>query len=217
MACILGQTYDAVIIVGPSHRAAFHGISIYDEGGYETPLGVVSVDKTLAGRIRAATTCVVASPLYHDAEHAIEIQLPFLQSVLKDVRFVPVMMGQQDPRDMPGSCKIESLRRPRTGRFSLLPVPICLITTPTVKLLKWIECCWHMLREMILRGLLRALACQDGEACGGGPMAVAMMAAARMGSDRAVVLKYLNSGDVTGDKSGVVGYAAAVCFRHKEQ
>jgi len=59
---------------------------------------------------------------------------------------------------------------------------------------------------------MRDLEAGTGEACGGGPAAVAMMAAKQSGADKATVLKYANSGDVTGDRSGVVGYAAAVFY-----
>jgi hypothetical protein len=61
-------------------------------------------------------------------------------------------------------------------------------------------------------GLLEDLARHNCEACGGGPAAVAMMAARALGADRAELLKYANSGDVTGDRREVVGYASAVFF-----
>jgi AmmeMemoRadiSam system protein A len=69
------------------------------------------------------------------------------------------------------------------------------------------------LEAMDVDGLFRDLEDGSSEACGGGPMAVVMMAAGKLGADRARLLKYANSGDVTGDRSGVVGYAAAVFFR----
>jgi len=62
-------------------------------------------------------------------------------------------------------------------------------------------------------GLMRDLDSGIGEACGGGPAAVTMMVAKQLGADEATVLKYANSGDVTGDRSGVVGYAAAVFYK----
>ena len=68
------------------------------------------------------------------------------------------------------------------------------------------------LRKMDECGLIRDLSSGTGEACGGGPAAVTMMVARQLGADKAAVLKYANSGDVTGDRSGVVGYAAAVFY-----
>jgi hypothetical protein len=71
------------------------------------------------------------------------------------------------------------------------------------------------LRNMDEQGLIKDLRSGSGEACGGGPAAVAMIVSKRLGADMSNVLKYANSGDVTGDRSGVVGYAAAVFFKGK--
>jgi hypothetical protein len=62
-------------------------------------------------------------------------------------------------------------------------------------------------------GLLQSLESEVSEACGGGPMAVTMLAAQKMGATKSRLLKYANSGDVTGDKNSVVGYAAAVYYK----
>ena len=79
---ICGNNYDAVIVVGPSHRVAFSGVSIFSSGGYETPLGIVPVDKELAIQIKKNSKLVSDIPAAHLQEHSIEIQLPFLQYAL---------------------------------------------------------------------------------------------------------------------------------------
>ena len=93
---VCGNSYDAVIVIGPSHRAAFHGVSIFSKGGYETPLGIVPVAEELAKQIKKNSNLVSDIPAAHLQEHSIEIQLPFLQYVLGSFSFVPLVMGDQD-------------------------------------------------------------------------------------------------------------------------
>ena len=79
---IRGKKYDAVIVVGPSHRVAFHGVSIFSQGAYETPLGIVPVAEDLAEEIKSLSNIIVDIPAAHFQEHSLEIQLPFLQVAL---------------------------------------------------------------------------------------------------------------------------------------
>ena len=95
---IEGRRYDAVVVIGPSHRVLFRGASVWPSGGYETPLGVVPIDSELAGAILGADPVLNSDRKPHAAEHSVEIQLPFLQVVLGTFAFVPVVMGTQDYR-----------------------------------------------------------------------------------------------------------------------
>ena len=91
-----GRRYDAVVVIGPSHRVLFHGASVWPWGGYETPLGVVPIDSELAEAILGADPVLNSDRKPHAAEHSVEIQLPFLQVVLGTFAFVPIVMGSQD-------------------------------------------------------------------------------------------------------------------------
>ena len=92
---VRGKKYDAVIVVGPSHRVAFHGVSIFSTGGYETPLGIVPVAEELAEKIKILSKIVADIPEAHLQEHSVEIQLPFLQVALGDFSFISLVMGDQ--------------------------------------------------------------------------------------------------------------------------
>ena len=92
---IRGKKYDAVTVVGPSHRVAFYGVSIFSTGGYETPLGIVPVAEELAEKIKILSKTVVDIPEVHLQEHSVEIQLPFLQVALGNFSFIPLVMGDQ--------------------------------------------------------------------------------------------------------------------------
>ena len=209
---IYGIKYEAVIIIGPSHRVAFRGVSIYSRGGYETPLGVVPVDEILAQEMKNSSEIINDVPAAHLQEHSLEIQLPFLQVTLGNFPFVPLVMGDQDEN----TCrKLAAVIHKAVKRRKILIVASSDLShfhnyNSAKKLDKIIL---RHLKENDAAGLMETLAGGIAEACGGGPMAVAMMVARMLGADKSRLLKYANSGDVTGDKSSVVGYAAAVCYR----
>ena len=208
-----GKTFDSVIVVGPSHRTFFHGVSIYDRGGYETPLGVIPVDVSLAKDIMAQSKMIIPMPAAHSQEHSLEIQLPFLQVALGQFCFVPLVMAEQDHK----SCeKLADSIFQALGNRKILMVGSSDLShfhsyEKAVKLdsvvLKHIE-------KMDEKSLSEDLEKNVCEACGGGPTVVTMMVSKKIGADRAKLLKYANSGDVTGDRRSVVGYASAVFYNN---
>jgi MEMO1 family protein len=209
---VIGKKYDAVIVIGPSHRVAFHGVSIFSEGGYETPLGIVPVNQSLARAIEKFSSTVETIPSAHNHEHSLEIQLPFLQVALGDFSFVPLMMGDQDAR----TCfdLAEGLYQATEGRKILIVGSSDLshfhdYSTAS----KMDSIVLEHMQNQDASGLLQSLEDERCEACGGGPMAVTMSVAEKLGALKPRVLKYANSGDVTGDRNSVVGYAAAAYFR----
>ncbi len=207
-----GQTYDVVFVVGPSHRSYFRGISLYGEGGYETPLGVVGIDQAVSQRLLEEDPRISHRPDVHLAEHSVEIQLPFLQVALGEFLFVPLIMGEQDDK----TCRIlaDAIVSVSRGKNILIVGSSDLSHYHRYEqAVKMDERILEALRSLDERGLMNVLDSGSGEACGGGPAAVTMMVAKTLGAGRAAVLKYANSGDVTGDKSGVVGYAAAVFYK----
>ncbi len=209
---ICGNQYDAVVVIGPSHRYAFHGVSIYSGGGYETPLGIVPIDDVLALEIKALSKIVQDIPEAHKQEHSVEIQLPFLQVALGYFHFVPLVMGDQSV----DTCRelAEAIYQAANGKKILVVGSSDLSHFHSYnEATKLDAIAIQHLKDADAEGLLRSLANEDTEACGGGPIAVAMMTAQKMNANRTKFLKYANSGDVTGDKSSVVGYAAAVYYK----
>ncbi len=206
---ICGGNYDAVIVIGPSHRIAFPGISIFSSGGYETPLGIVPVDEELARQIKKNSKLVSDIPGAHLQEHSLEIQLPFLQYVLGNFSFVPLVMGDQTA----DSCEelARAIYASAQGRKILIVGSSDLSHFHNYNEASRLDSvALGHLKDRDAAGLLSSLKNGTTEACGGGPMAVAMLVASMLGSNSSQVLKYANSGDVTGDKSSVVGYAAAI-------
>ena len=89
---VRGMAFHSVVILSPSHQYGFNGASIYSAGSYETPLGNVAVDTDLAERISQRTGFEYV-PKAHAYEHAVEVQLPFIQTVLPQAKIVPIVMG----------------------------------------------------------------------------------------------------------------------------
>ena len=209
---IRGKKYDAVIVVGPSHRVAFHGVSIFSKGGYETPLGIVPVAEELAEKIKILSKTVVEIPEAHFQEHSVEIQLPFLQIALGDFSFIPLVMGDQNAK----TCRelAEAIYKASLGKKILIVGSSDLSHFYNYNVAKKMDAVvLRYLQDGDAVGLLANLENGAAEACGGGPMVVVMLVAHMLNANKAHLLKYANSGDVTGDNSSVVGYAAAVYCR----
>jgi MEMO1 family protein len=207
-----GISFDGVIVIGPSHRSFFRGVSTYPPGGYETPLGVVPVDETLARDLIGSGPVVSVMPEVHTQEHSVEIQLPFLQAALGGFSFVPLIMGDQSPKACEelagtivravGTKRVLIVGSSDLSHFHAYEEAVILDRRALDRLVR-----------MDAVGFLRSLADGSSEACGGGPAAVTVMAARELHADSAKLLQYANSGDVTGDRSSVVGYASFAFFR----
>lgn len=206
---IRGSKYEVVIVIGPSHRVAFHGVSAFSNGGYETPLGVVPVAEEFAQKIKNVSKVIADIPEAHRQEHSVEIQIPFLQVALGEFSFVPLVMGNQDAVTCQELAK--AIYEAAHDKNILIVGSSDLSHFYNYNTAKKMDSvALGYLKNGDAMGLLRAM--EDGtvEACGGGPMAVTILVAQMMKADKAHLLKYANSGDVTGDKSSVVGYASAI-------
>ncbi|MEW6686240.1 MAG: AmmeMemoRadiSam system protein B [Candidatus Edwardsbacteria bacterium] len=210
---IEGKSFQTVVIIGPSHRAYFRGFAIYDRGFWRTPLGLVEIDSMLAKEIIAQNPKEIqALPQVHRDEHSLEIQLPFLQVVLDNFKIVPIMMNEQDL----ASCRLLASALVK----SLAEKNILLLASsdlshyhPYNQALKLDQVVIEAIQKFDPEGLSESLQKGLCEACGGGPIVTVMLTAKGLGAEKAKILKYANSGDVTGDKSGVVGYLAAGIYR----
>lgn len=202
------RAYDVAVLVGPSHFVGFEGVSVYSSGAFETPFGPVAIDADAARAIAAATPVVVEHRAAHAREHSLEMQLPFLTRLAPGLPIVPLVVGHQT-REVAfalGDALASALR----GRKALLVASSDLshyedARTAAAMDAVVIDCVARFDDE----GLQRALDARPDHACGGGPMVAVMRAARLAGARDGVVLNYADSGDVSGDKSAVVGYLAA--------
>jgi MEMO1 family protein len=210
---VQGMKFDAVVVAAPSHRALFQGASIYDRGGYETPLGLIPVDKDLCREIMEGNDALRSIPQGHSQEHSLEVQLPFLQEALGEFHLVPIVVGDQS---FPTCQKIgRAIARGVKGRKILLVASTDLSHFhPYDHAVQIDRILLEDIRAFDPQKLAKDIDEGKGEACGGGPVVAVMVASRELGANRSKVLNYRNSGDVTGDRSSVVGYAAAVFYQH---
>ncbi|HOV85449.1 MAG TPA: AmmeMemoRadiSam system protein B [Syntrophobacteraceae bacterium] len=208
---LTGHPFDRVLIVAPSHRAHFPGASLSRVGGYRTPLGVVPLDDELTELLGAHSSLVGYFPNADSQEHSLEIQLPFLQVMLKDFRLTPVLMGEQSPDFcrkladvLADACRDKNVLLVASTDLSHYH------SQGTARRLDQVVL--DRVGALDPEGLSEDLEQGRCEACGGGPMVTVMLAAKKLGAVNARVLQYATSGDVSGDTRQVVGYLSAAIF-----
>jgi MEMO1 family protein len=218
-AALRARRYSRVVVIAPSHYAAFGFSSVYDGDAYATPLGAVPIDKDFALQLTKMNGAIQLSGKGHEStaaggEHAIEVELPWLQRMLGHFELVPIVMGDQ---------RYESSRALGVALAKLITKSDNGETLGDTLILASSDLShYHSCAdaEAMDHNTLRALEAWDyfsmarnfgehvWEACGGGPVVAAMIAAERMGANQAVALDYATSGDTSGDRSRVVGYSA---------
>ena len=212
-----GPAFDTVAVLSPVHQAYLGRFAVTRAGYYETPLGLVEVDAEL---VEALGKEVTLNRVGFDGEHSLEIQLPFLQQVLGTFTLLPVMLGESLTSDR----GLAACRELSAALAKLLRDRKALIVASTdlAHLYNYNDVVRHdrVMVELVERfdveGLARALIEGRCHACGGAPVVAALLAAQALGSNRAKVLHYTNSGDVTGNRrpgSYTVGYMAAAVYQ----
>ncbi len=204
--------FDRVLILAPSHHASFQAASIYNLGGYRTPLGIVPLDRELIEDLYKHVDLIRYVPNADSREHSLEIQLPFLQTVLHAFSLTPVIMGSMR-YDL--CVKLAEVIAETCSRKRVLIIASSDLSHyyPYEEATRLDRVCLDRIDTLDPEGLAADVEQQRTQACGAGPLITTMMATARLGADRGKVLHYANSGDVSGDRSGVVGYAAAAIYR----
>jgi AmmeMemoRadiSam system protein B len=207
-ATLAGRSFDVAVLVGPSHFVAFDGVAIYEDGAFETPEGPIPIDERCAAAIALASDTVHEHPTAHVREHCLEMQMPFLAQVLPGTPIVPLVIGHQRRKTIYDLA--DAIVAGVDGRSAVLIASSDLshyqnagvAARLDAKVLKHVE-------RFDADGLMDSLEAYPEHACGGGAMVAVMLAARALGAREGRVLKYGDSGDVSGDKDAVVGYVAA--------
>jgi AmmeMemoRadiSam system protein B/AmmeMemoRadiSam system protein A len=210
-----------VVVISPSHLVAFDGSAVYNGTGYLTPLGTIPVDQEFCKKLADQHSSIILSDEGHETrrqgrmEHALEVQLPFLQSVLKEFTLVPIIMGDQkyDNCRSLGIALADLIKDDKTVIIASSDLSHFHPYNEAVKLDQKVI---TAVREWDHINLSRNLGSRVWEACGGGPIVTTMIASERLGANQAQIIKYANSGDVPiGEKNSVVGYMSAVFYQTK--
>ena len=206
-----GSDFKKIIIISPSHYVSFDGMSVYNKGAFETPLGIVKIDEELASTIMAKNKRFIFYPEAHQKEHAIEVELPFLQRAYKDKDFkiVPITMGNPEAGDI----KILS-----DALYDVMDKDTLLIISvdlshyyPYDTAVKLDTNATSSIEKLDAQKMIEDINSHNTEI--DAPIAVlAMITLANRLDAKASLIKYANSGDVTGDKSKVVGYSSIAIY-----
>ena len=218
-ASLRNRTPDLVAVISPFHDFEVHPLLTTVHGAYGTPLGIIPVDKAAVTELDVVLKSELGfglSPIAHDREHSLEIELPFLQRALTgDFKLLPVMIRAMEPDVARGLGM--ALAQVLKNKNALLVASTDLSHFYDQKTANKLDA------EMLKRfesfdpeSIFEAEQNGKGFACGHAAVAAVLWAARELGADKVQVLRHATSGDVTGDFSQVVGYGAAVVLKTKK-
>lgn len=218
-----GVDFRRVVLIGPSHTDWFDGLALSDDDIWQTPLGDLEVDSDFLAKLAKENKKIFYRQSAHSKEHCLEVELPFLQTLLKDFKIAPIVMGEPTLKN--AEILADSLAKNIDSK-TLIVISSDLSHYPSYELANQIdkktigailsgeaENFEKILKETMNQNLESLDTC----ACGEGPIKAGLILAERLGLKKIKLLKYVNSGDITGDYSRVVGYASIAFFKESEK
>lgn len=211
---VKGKVFDSVVILGTSHRFGFKGCSIYSDGGYKTPLGIIEVDRSLAEEI-SQNSGFKFIPQAHAQEHSVEVQVPFIQKVLPEAKIVPIVVG------FPSKKTISTLAAALEKSLKDKKVLIVASTDmshfyPHEKAAEIDGNTISLISSFKINELIDRLEKGENIMCGGSGVAASLLYASRTGEGKVQVLRYQDSSQVGGSTAEVVGYLSAVIYQQEK-
>jgi MEMO1 family protein len=209
---VSNMNYETVIITGPNHYGIGSGVATMRQSLWKTPLGDVEVNTDFADTI-SKNTVIDMDDFSHIRDHCLEVQLPFLQCIRKDdtFRIVPIIMNLQDIETAKnvGRTIAQAITSASTKALLIASSDFTHYEPNEEAHRKDLELIDTIL-SLDVSSFYAVLERLDISACGYGAIASIMVAVKELGASKAELLRYATSGDTTGDKSSVVGYASIV-------
>jgi AmmeMemoRadiSam system protein B len=204
---------ETVVIIGPNHTGWGTPVSVMTEGTWNTPLGNVEIDSALAGKITDYSDTARSDESAFIREHSIEVQLPFLQFIYPEFKFVPICMGYQD---LETSVELGQAIYEASKDKNIIVVASSDLTHQETKesANKKDGYVLEAIRALDERLLQEYVQRYHITTCGYGPVSATMVYSKLRNATKAEVLSYYTSGDIVGDNSAVVGYASAKITRN---
>ncbi len=210
-----GDVFETVAVVGPSHTVSFQGAAVFAGEAVQTPLGDLAVDQEAALILMKSHPSLRSLPVAHEREHSVEVHFPLIKRFMPRAKVLPIVMGHGGERD---SQILVSALAPLRQRGKFLLVASSDLShfpdydTAVEKDHEFLEAVLtgdprevERVDARILREGYSSLQCTH---CGREPLQALLRYARREGAGKTRLLRYQNSGDVTGEKDRVVGYAA---------
>lgn len=202
------QIPQRIIILCPNHTGKGRPLAIMSNGAWETPLGQIPIDTPLADAMKKEFSLLTEDANAHRSEHAIEVELPFLQVSRSDFTFVPIALGtgQFEILEKLGYAIANVVQAQADKILIIASSDMNHYENDTVTRIKDHKAIEQML-GLDPRGLFDAVMREEISMCGFGPAVAMLTATRRLGATSAELVKYATSGDVSGDREMVVGYA----------
>lgn len=202
-----------VIILGPNHQGMGKTIAISTADSWQTPLGDIIINKELAEKIKSGYGFISFDEKAHSYEHSLEVQVPFLQYLYSDkFKIVPICMMDQSLEKAVGLGK--AIAKAITGENVVIIASTDFTHYEPKEMADRKD---KLALDYILKidpeGLIGIVDEFEISMCGSGPVATLLTVAKELSAKEANLLKYANSGDVSGDYGAVVGYASVVIKR----
>jgi MEMO1 family protein len=214
---VAGAVYSAIemparcILIGPRHFPGGEAMAIISEGGWQTPFGDAQIDSELAAELKRSCPLLREDRVAHQREHSLEVQIPFLQRLTPNLSFVPVVLATNRYPDL------EALGHAVAQVIAAQKDPILLIASTDMnhyesdaitraKDRKAID----RVLELDPRGLYDTVNREDITMCGYAATVAMLVAMRDLGATHAELVRYATSGDITGDRDEVVGYASLI-------
>ena len=200
------------VIIGPNHTGRGKAVGISRED-WVTPLGVVRNDRQVGDAIKKNSTIADFDEEAHMFEHSIEVQLPFLQTILSDLKVVEICMGIQSYEAAKDLAQAIFSAMKEIGRIIVVIASSDFTHFESSESARAKdERALHLIEQLRVRDFVNLVEGENMSICGYGPIATAMLFSEK-NNGKATILKYANSGDVTGDYSSVVGYGSVVFYK----
>jgi AmmeMemoRadiSam system protein B len=218
---VAGEVFSSVrpaglyILIGPNHRGIGAPVGVFPEGAWETPLGPLEIEKSVAASIieKSARRGGRPDAASHSQEHSLEVQLPFIKYFSPDARIVPISLSDYSAGTCAalGDAIAASVRESEFNGNTLLVASTDMSHYVEASYAKKIDAlAIKKILELDPEGLMKTVAEHGITMCGSGPAAAILRAAKILGAKTSKLVRYATSGDTTGDNSEVVGYAGII-------
>jgi AmmeMemoRadiSam system protein B len=201
---------ETVVIIGPNHYGEGSEVSIYPAGSWVTPLGDARIDLALSKRLIEISDVISMDEYSHAHEHSIEVQIPFLQYIYGELAFVPICMLNQslDVALHIGEALDKAIRDP--SRVLVIASSDFTHYEPHDEAVRRDRPVLERILALDVEGFYSEMRDRGATLCGYGAVAAVMKYSELKGYRSAKLLRYATSGDISGDRSSVVGYASIV-------
>ncbi|MGH9714472.1 MAG: AmmeMemoRadiSam system protein B [Candidatus Acidiferrales bacterium] len=214
---VAGAVYSALqiparcILIGPRHYPRGESMAILTEGSWQTPFGEAQIESALAAELAYACPRLRADAVAHQAEHSLEVQLPFLQRLVPGFRFVPVVLGtdRYPPLEELGHAMAEVIQAQKEPVLIIASSDMNHYEKDSITRVKDHRAIIQIV-EMNPRGLYDTVRWEGITMCGYAAAVAMLVAVIDLGAKKARLIRYATSGDISGDREQVVGYAGIV-------